>query len=314
MHHSKISVAVDDLLTEENAQQLKDKVRQGFNVELYYLNPETDELVKEEDLKLTGNAPVGQTNASADDENGDVGFKRIYRVIDVDKKVQKSFPFKAGQEVPAEEMTPWLTPFEMDSRPIYVVNQEIPNGSSLLEQPNLQGDSDRSDAAPLKAEHQLNASEYDRASSAYRDNGWAFKVEKQEVERYRVTQVHHPECPLKVDEELTADALTKAHRRFTGFDVQKLRHRVTQVHHPDCPLKPGDLLGESEGKQDTDRYPGLTTSTSEIDTGGFEAKRLYRITAVNHSDCTLKVDELLTQQEATAKRRQYKGLEVTSLL
>ena len=319
VHHPKIPVAVDDLLTEANAQQLKDKVRQGFNVELYYLNPETDELVKEEDLKLTGNAPVGQTNASADDENGDVGFKRIYRVIDVDKEVQKAFPFKAGQEVPAEEMTPWLTPFEMDSKPIYVVNQEIPNGSSLLEQPNLLDESDRSDAAPLKAEHQLNASEYDRASTTYRDNGWAFKVEKQDVERYRVTQVHHPECPLKVGEELTADALTKAHRRFTGFDVQKLRHRVTQVHHPDCSLKPGDLLGESEGKQETDRYPGLTTSTSEIDTGGFEAKRLYRITAVNHPDavndndpdCPLAVDELLTQQQATAKRRQYKGLEVT---
>ena len=311
VHHPKISVAVDDLLTEEKAQQLKDEVRQGFTAELYYLNPETDELVKEEDLKLTGNAPVGQTNASTDSEEGDAGFKRIYRIIDVDKNIQKSFPFKAEQEVPAEEMTPWLTPLEMDSKPIYVVNEEIPNGSSLLEQSTAPSDSDQSEAAPLKAEHQLNASEYDRASSAYRDNGWAFKVEKQEVERHRVTKVHHSECPLKIDEELTADALTKAHRRFTGFDVQKLRHRVTQVHHPDCPLKPGDLLGESEGKQFADRYLGVTTTTSEIDTGGFEAKRLYRVTAVNHSDCPLKVDELLTQQEATAKRRQYKGLEVT---
>ena len=37
---------------------------------------------------------------------------------------------------------------------------------------------------------------------------------------------------------------------------------------------------------------------------------MYRITAVNHPDCSLEVGELLTQQETTAKRRQYKGLEV----
>ena len=311
VQHPDISVAVGDLLTEEEVKQLKDGVRHGFDVELYYLNPETDELVKEEDLKLTSNTPLEQPNAAADDEEGDVGFKRVYRVIDVDNEVQKSFPFKVGQEVPAEEMTPWLTPFEVDPKPIYVVNKEIPGGSSLLEQPTLPSDSEPLDAAPLKAEHQLNASEYERACTTYRDNGWAFKVEKQETERHRVTKVYHSECPLKVDEELTEEALTKAHRRFTGFDVQKLRHRVTQVHHPDCPLKPGDLLGESEEKQYSERYPGLTTSTSEIATGGFETKRLYRITAVNHPDCPLAVDELLTQQEATAKRRQYKGLEVT---
>ena len=319
VQHPDISVTVGDLLTEEQVKQLKDGVRHGFDVELYYLNPETDELVKEEDLKLTSNTPLEQPNAAADDEEGDVGFKRVYRVIDVDQEVQKSFPFEVGQEVPAEEMTPWLTPFEVDPKPIYVVNEEIPGGSSLLEQPTLPSDSEQSDAAPLKVEHQLNASEYERACTTYRENGWAFKVEKQEVERHRVTKVYHSECPLKVNEELTEEALTKAHRRFTGFDVQKLRHRVTQVHHPDCTLKPGDLLGESEEKQYSERYPGLTTSTREIETGGFETERLYRITAVNHPDavndndpdCPLAVDKLLTQQQATAKRRQYKGLEVT---
>ena len=49
------------------------------------------------------------------------------------------------------------------------------------------------------------------------------RAEKQETERHRVTKVYHPECPLKVGEELAEDALTKAHRQFTGFDVQKLR-------------------------------------------------------------------------------------------
>ena len=135
-------------------------------------------MLRKKTLRLTSNTPLEQPNASADDEEGDVGFKRVYRVIDVDKEVQKSFPFEVGQEVPAEEMTPWLTPFEVDLKPIYVVNEEIPGGSSLLEQPTLPSDSEQSDAAPLKAEHQLNASEYERACTTYRDNGWAFKVEK----------------------------------------------------------------------------------------------------------------------------------------
>ena len=38
---------------------------------------------------------------------------------------------------------------------------------------------------------------------------------------------------------------------------------------------------------------------------------MYRITAVNHEDCPLKEGELLTQQETNAKRRQYKGMEVS---
>ena len=70
------------------------------------------------------------------------------------------------------------------------------------------------------------------------------------------------------------------------------------------------MLGENEAKQQSEKYPGFTTSTSEETVGGFEAERLYRITAVNHPDCELKIDDLLTQKEAAAQRRQYKGLEV----
>ncbi|MCY3739725.1 MAG: hypothetical protein OXH00_01755, partial [Candidatus Poribacteria bacterium] len=273
-------------------------------------DPDTGELVKEEDLKEASNASLGQTNATADSEDDDTGFKRVYRVTDIDQKVQKNFPFEVGQEVPAEEITPWLTPFEIDSKPIYVVNKEISGGASLLEQTVLPSDSTSTDASPLKAGAELSTTDYERACTAYRDNGWAFKVEKQEMERHRVIKVYHEECPIEPGEELTAEALSRAHRRFTGFDVQKLRHRVTQVHHPDCLLKPGDLLGESEAKQQHEKYLGFTTSTSEIVIGGFEAERVYRITAVNHPDCPLEVGELLTQHEATAKRRQYKGLEV----
>ena len=110
MQHSDISASAGDLLTEETVKQLKDEIRQGFEIELYYLDPETDELVKEEDLKVTGNAPLGQTNVSPDSEEDDTGFKRVYRVTEIDEKVQKNFPFKVGQEVPTEEICTVVDP------------------------------------------------------------------------------------------------------------------------------------------------------------------------------------------------------------
>ena len=182
VQHPDISAAAGDLLTEEAIKQLKDEIRQGFDIELYYLDPETGELVKEEDLKVTSNAPLGQTNVSAGNEEDDTGFKRVYRVTDIDEKVRKNFPFEVDQEVPTEEITPWLTPFEVDSKPIYVVNEDISDGSSLLKQTILPSDSASSDASPLKAGTELSITDYERACAAYRDNGWAFKVEKQDIE------------------------------------------------------------------------------------------------------------------------------------
>ena len=303
--HPDISVTAGDLLTEAEEEQLKASVRQGFDVDLYYLDPDTGELVKEEELKGTSNASLEQAGER------DTGFERFYRITDIDETVSKAFPFKLEEDVAAEKIAPWLNPFEVEKKkPVYVMHTEVADAPSLLKQGAPLSDSQAQDIPALVVGQELTKNEYDNACAQYKALGRAFKVEKQEVERHYVTAVYHPECPLKVSEELTEEALTRAHRRFTGFDVQKLRHRIIQVHHPDCPLKPGDLLGESEEKQSNERYPGFTTSTEEITTGGFETKRLYRITAVNHPDCDLKEDELLTQQEATAKRRQYKGLEV----
>ncbi|RKU33745.1 DNA-directed RNA polymerase subunit beta' [Candidatus Poribacteria bacterium] len=305
VQHPDISVAVGDLLTEEKVKQLKDKVGQGFDVELYYLNPETDELVKEEDLKETSNTPPEQPNAAADDEEGDVGFKRVYRVIDVGKEAQKSFPFKVGQEVPAEEMTPWLTPFEVDPKPIYVVNEEIPGGSSLLEQSTLPSDSEQSDAAPLKAEHQLNASEYERACTVYRDNGWAFKVEKQEVERHRITKVYHPESPLVagLDVLTTKEMVEQENQKTLDID-EKLTYRVTRVYHPDCHLERGNLLIGSEIMNLGIDYPAFAATASD-----FEVEQLYRVSAVNHPDLPQKVGDLLTRKKAS-EYRQYNGFDI----
>ena len=312
VQHADISAAIGDLLTEEDVKQLKDEIRQGFDIELYYLDPETGELVKEEDLKGMSNATLGQTNVSADSEADDTGFKRVYRVTDIDKKIQKNFPFKVGQEVPAEEITPWLTPFEIDSKPIYVVNAEIPGGASLLEQTVLTSDRAGSDASPLKVGAELSTTDYERASTAYRDNGWAFKVEKQEVERYSVIAVYHPDCPLEIGAELTATETERLQRRYPGVEAPKLQHRVTTVYHPDCPLEPGTLLTDSEKKAFGAKYSAVVmTETQPEPTGDtIEAERLYRITSVNHSDCPLEVGERLTSKETSRHRRDYKGFDV----
>ena len=291
VQHPDISAAVGDLIVEEEVKRLE-KIRDGFKTELYYLDSETDTLVKEEDLKLKGNISSGHTNAFPDGEERHTNFEqRYYRVTEVNETISKTFPFEVGQDIAQEEIAPWMNPFEVDkSKPIYVVHTAV---------------------ADFTVDQTLTAREYEDARTEYQQSERAFKVEKQDVERHYVTTVYHPECPFEKDEELSESALTRAHKRFTGFDAQRLRHRITQVHHPDCPLKPGDLISENEAKQSSERYPGFTTSESKSTAGGFTGDRMYRVTAVNHPDCPLQVGELLTQKESSKNRRDYKGFEVS---
>ena len=303
VHHPDISVSPGDLLTANEVEALKTGIRQGFDGEWHYFDSETDALLAVEDLTETGTV-----DASLTSEERDANFKRIYRITE---KTSKAFPFNVGDEVPTEDITPWLTPFEVDAKPAYVMNTEIADSPALLKQTTVLDDDSTADAPPFTVGQTLTEREYTEARTQYRQLERAFKVERQETERYYVTHVYHPECPLKEGEELTKDALARAHKRFTGFDAQKLRHRVTRVHHPDCTLKSGNLLTESEAKQLGDNYLGFITSQHKTETGSFEVERLYRVTGVNHSDCPLEAGELLTQRESTAKRRQYKGLEVS---
>ncbi len=289
VQHPKISVAVDDLLTEEEAEQKKDEIRQGFDGEWHYADAAMDAILASDGESTIATDIRDQENEDDPETDQDADFRaeRVYRITE---KTDKSFPYQVGEEVSTEDITPWLTPFELEAKPVYVVHTDVDDFS---------------------VEQVLTAREFEDARQQYQHLERAFKVEKHDVERYIVTAVHHPECPLTPGEEITEEALDRAHKRFTGFDAQKLRHRVTQVYHPDCPIKPGDLLGETEAKKDQEKYRGFTTSTEENTLGSFKVDRMYRITAVNHEDCPLKEGELLTQQETNAKRRQYKGMEVS---
>ncbi len=297
VQHPKLSLSVGTQLTETEIDQLKAEVRQGVSGEWHYLDAETGERIAIESLTATsGTASSERTNGASDSSDTanasgrDASFNRVYCITEIDKGTSKDFGFKVGDEVAPEAIAPLLNPFEVEAKPVYVVHKEV-------------GD--------FTVDQTLTSREYEDARTAYQHLERAFKVEKQDVERHYVTAVYHPECPLTKEEELSETALTRAHKRFTGFDAQRLRHRITHIYHPDCPLKPGDLISDSEKKQLDERYPGFTTSESKRTAGGFAAERMYRVTSVNHPDCPLEVDGLLTQKESSANRRHYKGFEVS---
>ena len=297
VQHPKLSLSVGTQLTEAEIEQLRAEVRQGVSGEWHYLDAETGERIAIESLTATsGNTSSEHTNGDAESPNTanasgrDASFNRVYCITEIDKQTSKNFGFKVGDEVAPEEIAPLLNPFEVEIKPVYVVHTTV-------------GD--------FTVDQTLTSREYEDARTEYQHLERAFKVEKQEDEQHYVTAVYHPECPLTEGEELSETALTRAHKRFTGFDAQRLRHRITQIHHPDCPLKPGDLISESEVKQFDDRYPGFTTFQNKETAGGFAGERMYRVTSVNHPDCPLEVGGLLTQKESSKNRRDYKGFEVT---
>ena len=295
--HRKLSLSVGAQLTEAEIEQLRADIRQGISGEWHYLDAETGERIAVESLTASsGTASSERTNGSSDSPDTanasgrDTSFNRVYRITEIDTQTSKDFGFKVGDEVAPEEIAPLLNPFEIEAKPVYVVHTEV--GDWTVDQT-------------------LTSREYEDARTEYQHLQRAFKVEKQDVERHYVTAKYHSDCPFEIGEELNESALTRAHKRFTGFDAQRLRHRITQIHHPDCPLKPGDLISESEAKQFNERYPGFTSTQSKNTAGGFAAERMYRLTSVNHADCPLQVGKLLTQKESSKNRRDYKGFEVS---
>ena len=289
VHHPKLPLRADTQLTEAEIEQLRADVRQGVSGEWHYLDSETGDRIAIESLTAVSDQQSAISNQQSTDSHS-ASFNRVYCITEIDQQTSKDFGFKVGDEVAPEAIAPLLNPFEVEAKPVYVVHTEV---------------------ADFTVDQTLTSREYEDARTEYQHLERAFKVEKQDIEQHYVTAVYHPECPLTEGEELSETALTRAHKRFTGFDSQRLRHRITQIHHPDCPLKPGDLISESEAKQLHERYPGFTTSQSKNTAGGFAAERMYRVTSVNHSDCPLEVDGLLTQKESSTNRRHYKGFEVS---
>ena len=298
VHHPDVSLNAGDLLTADDVENLKTEIRQGFDGEWHYLDSETDARLAAESLSETGTV-----DASLGGKEGDDNFKRVYRVTG---KTNKAFPFKVGDEVPTEDIMPWLTPFEVDAKPVYVMTEEIADAPALLKQTALSDEGATSDVPPLTVGQMLTEREFTEARTQYKQLERAFKVERQESERYYVTHVYHPDCPFEEGEELTKAEEERGHRRYPGFEAPPLRHRVMQVYHPDCSLKPGQLLTENEKKHFSEIYQSIKVDT--VSDGAKSKQNLYHVTAVHHPKCPIKVDDVLTQEAVAQLGDDYPGV------
>ncbi len=311
VHHSNVSLEPGDRLTVEEVDKLKAEIRDGFDGEWHYLDSAISGQVAA--LSAVSQEDSGSSedllDADSRQPTADNQFKRIYRITE---KTSDAFPYEVGDEVPTEEITPWLTPFEVDSKPIYIMNTEIADAPALLKQSTLLEEGSTSDAPPFTVGQELTEREYTEARAQYKQLERAFKVEKQETEKYVVTAVYHSECTFEVGNEPKKAEVERAHRRYLGFNAPPLRHRVTQIYHPECPLKKGDFLTESEKKQFGIEYPAVVIDKkeSEIASDALKAERIYRVTALNRDDCPFEEGEQLTSKEVNASRRQYKGFDV----
>ncbi len=311
VHHSNVSLKPGDRLTAEEVDKLKAEIRDGFDGEWHYLDSAISGQVAA--LSAVSQEDSGSSEDLLDADNRqpttDNQFKRVYRVTE---KTSDAFPYEVGDEVPTEEITPWLTPFEVDPKPVYIMNTEIADAPALLKQSTLLEEGSTSDAPPFTVGQELTEREYTEARAQYKQLERAFKVERQETEQYYVTAVYHDDCPFEVNDEPTKAEVERAHRRYLGFNAPPLRHRVTQIYHPECPLKKGDFLTESEKKQFGIEYPAVVIDTkeSEIASDAIKAERIYRVTALNRDDCPFEEGAQLTSKEVNAYRRQYKGFDV----
>lgn len=140
----------------------------------------------------------------------------------------------------------------------------------------------------------------------------AFEVQRPTAKLFRIAQINHPECPLKVGELIDGEDLETLQDKFSGFAAERLRYRITAVHHPDCPLDTEALLTENEKKAVLKEYPGFEVDV-EKNEGAFEVERLYRVVASHHPDFPAPVDELITISESNRYRRNFKGFDFEKL-
>lgn len=165
-----------------------------------------------------------------------------------------------------------------------------------------------SDGIDIKVGDQLTATQFRNEQQTNK----AFDVERPSTPQYRVTQVSHPECPLKPGEFIEPENLETLQDKFSGFSAERLKYRITAVYHPDCELELETLLTENEKKAVLKEYPGFEVNTVKNE-GAFEVERLYRIAAVHHPEFPVAVDEIITQSESNRFRRNHKGFDFEKL-
>ena len=313
---STVNVQPDDVLTEEEIEQREAEIRNRFDGEWCYRIPKTGEIFKSaqdflpglgipveplediEDTEMLGDTSTETAEDLASAETSlakDTSFERVYRITE---RTHRDFPYAVGDIVAAEEIEPWLTPFEAAPNPVYVIDAN----------------------APWHAGETLTRYQYEEVCRDYRP----FESEKAAEVLHHVTAVHHPKCPLKPGQDLTEADKNAMLARWSGFDVERLRHRVTHIYHPGFPHTPGYLMSDAEAKRLGSKHPGFETETSPVFAAQLviwedeeaessdKAKPIkpYCVTGIHHRDCPLEAGDLFTPKEVTAQRRKFPGFDV----
>ena len=204
----------------------------------------------------------------------------------VESVTDPDFPHKEGDLLSPEEESQYHIEF---GDPVYTVKE-------------------MSEGIEIEVGQELTAAEYRRKL----EENKAFDVQKLSTPQYRVTQVTHPDCPLKPGELVESANLDTLREKFSGVTVDPLKHRITAVHHTDCKLETGTLLTDNEKKSLMKQYPGFEVNVAKNEEA-FEVERLYQVVAIHHPDFPVAVDERITQSESNKFRRSYRGFDFEKL-
>ena len=272
------------LLSENEVEEWRDQIR-PFDGE-WVRQTKTGDILAEDEypeyLRIQGK---GKSNPE---------LPQMYRIQTI---MHPSCPFKVGDLLTPEQERQYH--LELDE-PVYRVTEV-------------------SEGVELTVEQELSKAAYDEARQQYK----AFEVKRRTNPPHCVTEVHHPECPLKPGEHIPPENLSKLKDKFEGVTVERLKHRLISAHHPECPMEPAiedtetatkwTYLTEKEYKETLKKYPGFEV-TSTKGPSAFEVERLYRITAIHHSEeFPAKVGDLITSSESNRFRRNFKGFDAEKL-
>ena len=271
----------------------------------------------------------------------EIPFERVYLIT---KRATDNFPYAVGEVVEAEKIAPWLTPFEEE--PIYVIDDNAPkHAGEIITQPQYKAECDN--YKPFEVEKQRTvlhhvtevyrpdlklpqgASQGEPETTFTKEVCEFLKTHNHQVSTQVAFEVTDPgycvDLALEAEEpghyflaiecnRVGVTAKDKSHQRDLeaagckfhhisltewqeNSDEAKAKLLVAVAEASDRPLK-GKNFTKEELEAKHNRWPG------------FETLRLrHRVIYVDHPDCPLTQDELLTDRKKEQELKRFPGIE-----
>ena len=268
-------------------------------------------------------------------------FERVYLIT---KRATDNFPYAVGEIVEAEKIAPWLTPFE--EAPIYVIDDNAPKHAGETITPP-QYDAACKDYRPFEVEEQPTVLHY--VTEVYRPDlelpqgasqGEPETTFTKEVCEFLKTHNHKVSTQVAfdvtdpgscVDLALEAEepghyflaiecnrdgvaAKDKLHQR--GLEAAGCKfHHITLTEWQENPDEAKAKLLATVAEASDRPLKGKHFTKEELEAKhnrwpGFETLRLrHRVIYVDHPDCPLTRDELLTDRKKEQMLKRFPGIE-----